>query len=132
MCSTYSTFEKFEIINIYFFTINNNSNNNKLHKMSKPLVLPKMYLRRNDIEIDMEDELCCEEVLLQQESPQDVEEIEDNSQSTKSVRKRQPTQYNIFIKETVALLTQTRPDLVGRERFKYAIHLWNEKKKTQT
>jgi hypothetical protein len=101
--------------------------------MSNKLVLPKMYLRKNDIEVDIEDNLSYEEVLLQQEIQQELhEELHDVEENKTVVKKRQPTQYNIFIKETVALLTQTRPDLVGRERFKYAISLWNEKKKSQT
>ena len=92
--------------------------------MSKKLVLPKFYMRNNNVEVDIEDDLSMDEPIL---LPEVVEEpAVEEKQATK---KRQPTQYNLFIKDTMAVLATTRPELVGKERFKYAVHLWNEKKK---
>lgn len=105
--------------------------------VSKKLVLPKFYLRTNNVENDMmEDELLEEEpiILPDPQHEENVSEAQagDNEQSTTELgktKKRAPTQYNIFIKETLVVLASTRQDLVGKERFKYAVHLWNEKKK---
>lgn len=89
--------------------------------MSKKLVLPKMYFRSNNNDIDIEDDLTEEIPIMTQETTEIVPEGKS--------KKRQPTQYNLFVKETMALLATTRPDLIGKERFKYAVFLWNEKKK---
>lgn len=92
--------------------------------MSKKLVLPKFYMRTNNVDVDINDDLSMDEPILFPDALQ--EPTVEEKQSTK---KRQPTQYNLFIKETMAILATTRPELVGKERFKYAVHLWNEKKK---
>lgn len=105
--------------------------------VSKKLVLPKFYLRTNNVENDMmEDELLEEEPIILPEpqhednvSTTQTDELEQPTAELSKTKKRAPTQYNIFIKETMALLASTRQDLVGKERFKYAVHLWNEKKK---
>ncbi len=89
--------------------------------MAKKLVLPKMYLRTNNIDMDIEDDLTEDAPVITQDIAEVVHE--------EKTKKRQPTQYNLFVKETMALLATTRPDLVGKERFKYAVFLWNEKKK---
>jgi hypothetical protein len=98
--------------------------------LTKPLALPRMYLRTNHIEIDIDDDLAVEEPLLHVE-------IEATKADTileplkGDTKKRPPTQYNLFIKENMALLANTRPDLIGKERFKYAVSMWNERKKQQ-
>jgi hypothetical protein len=101
--------------------------------MSKKLVLPKFYLRSFNIENDMEDELSMEEPIIFPEVPKVPEVIQQEDKMTSAetppIKKRALTQYNIFMKETMALLASTRPELIGKERFKYAVHLWNEKKK---
>jgi hypothetical protein len=71
--------------------------------------------------MDIEDDLTEEMPVMTQETTEVVNEEKS--------KKRQPTQYNLFVKETMALLATTRPDLVGKERFKYVVFLWNEKKK---
>jgi hypothetical protein len=92
--------------------------------MSKKLVLPRFYMRNNNVDVDIEDDLSMDEPIL---FPEVIEEhVVEEKQSSK---KRQPTQYNLFIKEQMAILATTRPELVGKERFKYAVYLWNEKKK---
>lgn len=88
------------------------------------------------MDIDIEDELSVDEPILFVETPKDIEPIQEESNAedvhTIPTKKRQPTQYNIFIKETMLMLASTRPDLIGKERFKYAVLLWNEKKKNAT
>ena len=108
--------------------------------MSRKLALPRFYLRANNVDFDMEDELLYDDVLINKSQEQFTDiELEQNKLNVEideakepTGKKRQPTQYNIFMKETMALLATTRPDLVGKERFKYSVYLWNEKKKALT
>ena len=41
--------------------------------------------------------------------------------------KREPTEYNIYIKEQMLLLTDNK-DLAPKDKMKYIVKLWNEKK----
>jgi hypothetical protein len=59
----------------------------------------------------------------------DAVETVDVVEATKT--KRQPSAYNIYIKETLARLNGSHGHMTPKERFSLAIHLWNESKQNK-
>ena len=57
---------------------------------------------------------------------------EDNTPSSSlsiaNKRTRVKSEYHTFVKEKVEFLKINSPEIVGRDRFRYAIELWNEVK----
>lgn len=97
--------------------------------MSKPsrFVLPKQYIRKSN-NCDVEEELRVDApvVLIPQSKQVQPPQPEENKKSKKC-----PSAYHIFMKETMAELSQTHKSLTSRERFSLTVLLWNEHKKTQ-
>lgn len=114
----------------------------------KKLALPKGYLRpRNTFVdcLDIQDNLDTEPI-HSNGSTSDIKEsnttlinILEPSESVKkdgkkAIKKanekktRNPTAYNIFVKETVVKLIETHQHLTPKERFKLAIAMWSENK----
>jgi hypothetical protein len=105
----------------------------------KKLALPKSYLRGCNLELQFEDELQTEDNLITRPEVEDepcndekaaaplkVENEENEALPIK--KKRLPSKYNIFIKETLATLHKSHPHLLGKERFSLAVRMWNEQK----
>lgn len=109
----------------------------------KKLVLPKSYLRRPNTQVDLHDiqeNLDIENVycVKKQQEMNILEPSEDVKNEAKKIhnkiqekKTKNPTAYNIFVKETVQQLTQTRKDLTPKERFRLAITMWNEHKQSK-
>ena len=120
----------------------------------KKLVLPKSYLRpRNTIDyLDIQDNLSIEtisnnrietnketemklvEINILEPSEDVKKDAEKKYKKTKEnaeKKKRTPTAYNIFVKETVIKLQESHKDLTPKERFKLAISMWSENKPTK-
>jgi hypothetical protein len=52
----------------------------------------------------------------------------NETKDKKEVKQRKPTEYNIFVKETVVTLQESHKHMTSKERFSLAIQMWNEKK----
>lgn len=123
----------------------------------KKLVLPKSFLRCRNVHVDcsdIQDNLSADpigndeieinntgtnaketnvEVTDRNTFPpsKDVKKDARKNKKTKDneeTRTRNPTAYNIFVKETVIKLQDTHKHLTPKERFKLAIAMWNENK----
>jgi hypothetical protein len=122
----------------------------------KKLVLPKGYLRPRGTQVDfldIQDNLSVEpispktdklETEINKVEPLMINILEPSEDVKKDARKtnnkpkdgkekktRNPTAYNIFVKETVIKLTETHKHLTPKERFKLAISMWSENKSTK-
>lgn len=120
----------------------------------KKLVLPKIYLRprntadyldiqdnlsaetisNNRIETNKETEIKLVEINILEPSEDVKKDAEKKNKKTKEnaeKKKRNPTAYNIFVKETVIKLQESHKDLTPKERFKLAISMWSENKPTK-
>ena len=53
------------------------------------------------------------------------------TKSKKTVIKKAPSEYNIFVKEQTKELKEKNPELDNKEIFKKTAELWNEYKKTR-
>jgi hypothetical protein len=103
----------------------------------KKLALSKSYLRGNNVEAQYEDELELDTnlILKVEEPPIDDKDgvkddvKDDNVETLPQKKKRPPSKYNIFMKETIITLNASHPHLLGKERFALAVSMWNEKKK---
>lgn len=111
----------------------------------KRLVLPKSYLRGSNVESQLEDELEMDTNLIiekvldentplikpsQKTSKASREDTKHEQQETSTQKKkRPPSKYNIFMKETLATLQVSHPHLLGKERFSLAVEMWNTSKK---
>lgn len=97
--------------------------------MSKPtskFVLPRSYIRKTTSNEDYvaEDELMNEPTIMTKpEPPINV---------PKPLKKKGTSAYHMFIKETMASLSQTHKNLNSRERFTLTVLMWGEHKKTMT
>ena len=63
-----------------------------------------------------------------------IKECADNdspSLSPNNKRLRIKSEYHTFVKEKVEFLKIHSPEIIGRNRFKYAIELWNEVKQNK-
>lgn len=104
----------------------------------KKLALPKSYLRGCNLELQFDDELQTEDNLITRlvvedepcnEKAGDSLKVEnDENEALPTKKKRLPSKYNIFIKETLAILHKSHPHLLGKERFSLAVRMWNEQK----
>ena len=104
----------------------------------KKLVLPKGYLRPRNTQVDfsdIQDNLSVDSISSNKENDIKIVNILEPSESVKKDAKknkekktRNPTAYNIFVKETVIKLTETHSHLTPKERFKLAIAMWSENK----
>tara|TARA_B110001450_G_C17629829_1_gene484750 strand:- start:97 stop:414 length:318 start_codon:yes stop_codon:yes gene_type:complete len=54
------------------------------------------------------------------------------TKSKKTVVKKAPSEYNIFVKEQTKELKEKNPELDNKEIFKKTAELWNEYKKNKT
>lgn len=54
------------------------------------------------------------------------------TKSKKTVIKKAPSEYNIFVKEQTKELKEKNPELDNKEIFKKTAELWNEYKKNKT
>ena len=54
------------------------------------------------------------------------------TKSKKTVIKKAPSEYNIFVKEQTIELKEKNPELDNKEIFKKTAELWNEYKKNKT
>ena len=104
----------------------------------KKLALPRSYMRGGNVEAQYEDELEMDTNLIikVEEEPAIIAGSEDtpndkveNGESSSQKKKRAPSKYNIFIKDTLAALHVSHPHLLGKERFALAVDMWNEKKR---
>lgn len=129
---------------------------NLVPQKPKKFVLPKCYMRNpkaSDME-DIPDTLDFEEPLVIVETltkipetiatpeaivvPESAVTKKKKKEGTKAkkpviaqaeeTKKRKPTAYNIFVKETLANLASSHPQLTSQERFALAIKLWNDSK----
>lgn len=121
----------------------------------KKLVLPKGYLRPRNTQIDnldIQDNLSVEHIsnnknnIVQTdkkdaipkpmvinilEPSEDAKKKNKNTKDNKEKKTRNPTAYNIYVKETVVKLQESHKDLTPKERFKLAISMWSENKPTR-
>jgi YABBY protein len=123
-------------------------------KVLKPtkLKLPKGYIRKPVELLDMDDCLTSDTIRSEDEvkADDDVKQIDLNvldmnntDKTNKKVRikkdknkteeepqkkTRTPTAYNVFVKETLKMLNETRTDLTPKERFNLAIKMWSDNK----
>lgn len=119
----------------------------------KKIVLPKVYFRPRNTQVDYLDiqdnlnfepisknrvETTKEDIEIEPLKTHILEPSEDvkkdakkNNKNTKEKKRRNPTAYNIFVKETVIKLQETHKNLTPKERFKLAISMWSENKPTK-
>jgi hypothetical protein len=123
----------------------------------KKLVLPKGYLRPRNTQVDfldIQDNLSVEPVsnnsiktdkketevkplqvnILEpsEDVKNDAKKKNKKSKDNQEKKTRNPTAYNIFVKQTVVQLTETHKHLTAKERFKLAIAMWSENKPNKT
>lgn len=147
-----------EIINDNHNTDHDETNsrlNEIIEHIQKPkkLVLPKSYLRPRNTQVDyldIQDNLSVESISKNRvetnkkdteiepleinilEPSEDVKkDAKKNNKNNKEKKTRNPTAYNIFVKETVIKLQETHKYLSPKERFKLAISMWSENKPTK-
>lgn len=115
----------------------------------KKLVLPRFYYRTHDAQ-NMDMELSLDEPVIckVEKAVEAVEAVEGTetavavdavdaskpvvvaAKAVKAVNtKRAPSAYNIYVKETLAVLTKTHSHMTSKERFSLAIQMWNDQKK---
>jgi hypothetical protein len=120
----------------------------------KKFVLPRLYIRITKVvafEESLEDNLEPEQPLITSivsvifPNDQSVTHVPDEQgTTTKRLRqrikkaengttekeiKRKPSNYNIFVKETLITLSRTHSHMTSKERFTLALMMWGEKKK---
>lgn len=107
----------------------------------KRLVLPKSYLRGSNVESQLDDELQMDNNLIIENVPDEntplikpsrktPKEKHEHQETPTQKKKRPPSKYNIFMKETLATLQVSHPHLLGKERFSLAVDMWNTSKKS--
>ena len=94
----------------------------------KKLALPKSYLRGSNLESQFEDELETEDNLITRLETEEDAKGNESNEVLPTKKKRLPSKYNIFIKDTLAILHKSHPHLLGKERFSLAVRMWNEQK----
>lgn len=114
----------------------------------KKLVLPKGYLRSRTTQVDfldIHDNLSIEPISVNTDKQEtdrafinilepsesvkkDAKKIQKKTKDNQEKKTRNPSAYNIFVKETVIKLTETHKHLIPKERFKLAISMWSENK----
>lgn len=81
--------------------------------------LPKIYFRNSHVK---QTDMLGEE--LQKDTPLNVTKV----QTEKTVTKRPPSAYNVFMKTTVATLADTHKHLSAKQRYSLALEMWREHK----
>lgn len=113
----------------------------------KKFTLPKCYIRNHhahDAEVildalDFEPTIITDTVTVCNNANASIDTLFQPSSTVTTERKkkknvanvekkRNPSVYNIFVKDTLAILTTSHHQLTSKERFSLAIKMWNDQK----